>query len=137
MKRLTLLIMLLVTAPQSYAWSVSGLISFPAGKGVVAVTGYSSRLEILVHRLKVTAVIKEEGQVVDTVSKTCNITVNEFGLPEDMWCTEKAIDTSLTDTCFYCGNGTAEAFTFVATYISLGTKFWGDCRVYNAGPGNR
>lgn len=134
MNRLILLIILLVAAAESHAYSISGSLQFLNNKGVVTITGFSSRFDVFVHQLETAARIKEEGQTVDADSRICTKPVDDItGLPLDLYCIETATDTTLTDTCYYCGAGSTEAFSFAL--VSLGSKAWQDCRVYNAGPG--
>lgn len=133
MKRIYLVVFsfvaILTASAPVLAWTTTAQVVITNRKATSVTTAYSSRFEILIHRLTTTAVIKEEGVPIDTHNVTCYKQAGSNNLPLDLYCTSRAHDPSSIPNCEYCAGGYSEGYTFAL--ISQGiVNAAEDCRRY-------
>lgn len=111
----------LALSEQASAFFVEGNLQLTVGAARTFVTGHSSKWEVSVTQLEVTAQIIEEGATAGAGSKYCART-GTFPELDDINCTAVAEDPSITNGCEYCGTGDATPYYY---YISGTPETWG------------
>ncbi len=132
MRRTTIAFALLlfgVGPSEANAWDVYATLALNSYGAKSIVVSTSSPLELHVHQLNVTAQVREEGLLSAERDKLCTRPDSEGLVVQPMECLQTAQDSTLTNGCPYCAEGSSEGRSFV--FISLGTEYAvPDCDVW-------